>query len=489
MRLPYSLTLLLVAATSVTCRHVLSKPDFKHGLLARVLPGEGEEGRPGRPRPNIPRPYGFEGDQGRPSVQDEMQYRQTLAQTPQYDWAHDEHESQEAAIIEESEERDIYGRPLVRVAWQDGAVVESTTVLQSLRGGGDGVRFNTPQEPAQNEIQAHLAQIDAAAAAKRSKYMEGDGTNQLPVSYYTASPLQRLENSFYALNRAQAGGYVDDSSRLSANSRTWSTRAQPGTINYVAGRQSSQGGSPSVYIDENGNVYPMVDEHGVVEDVTDSWVPPRSNHRLRRRDSVLTSIENNANSPNSTLSDQSAQFQAYLHAYYTASANISAVLFPYLDSILQSTNSSLAYNMAFSLYADLTGNPVHVTSPFSNGLNCIDWIEAVWRNSTNNGTTITVTTPANSTVHHATNTTVKGDDVPMLEWLAAAKTLRITYDQVWANVTMAANQSLQDMAKLSRWMTPSNKAVLPSGYEDPVKLTRQDMAYFLPGNQTTGSKR
>lgn len=483
MRLPYSLTLLLVAATSVTCRHVSSRHDFKHGLLARVLPGEGEEGRPGR-RPDSPRPYGFEGDQGRPPVQEQMQYRQTLAQAPQYGWAHDDHEFSQAAIIEESEERDIYGRPITRVTWpENGGNVQSTRVLQSLQRGGDGIRYLTPREPTDNEIQAHLANEEAAAAAARSRYNQGDGNNQMPHSYYTESPLDRMENSFIALSRAQAQGNVDSRSRLSA---TWSTRGNPGTVSYVAGRPNSQDGPPSVNMDENGNVSPVVDEHGRVYDVSDSFNP---NPRRRRRDSVLTQIENNANSPNSTLSDQSAQFQAYLHAYYTASANISAVLFPYLDSLLQSTNSSLAYNMAFSLYADLTGVPVHVTSPFSNGLNCIDWIEEAWRNSTNNGTTITVTTPANSTVHHATNTTVKGDDVPMLEWLAAAKTLRLTYDQVWANVTVAANQSLQDLATLSRWMTPSDKAVLPSGYGDTVKLTRQDMAYFSPVNQTTGSKR
>ncbi len=241
------------------------------------------------------------------------------------------------------------------------------------------------------------------------------------------------------------------------------------------------GGPYAPNLDENGNEIdeePMRDEYGNIIDSSYGFTP---GGYYRHRRSTITQITGDVNSPNTTNSDQSAQFQAYLTAYQTASAQISSTLFPYLDNILKGSNSSLTYNMAWSLYADLTGAPIHVVSPFFNGLNCIDWIEETWRNQTHNGTTITVT---NSTTH--ANTTEPGADIPMLEWLYSARTLLPIYEEVWENMTKAANQSLTDLATLSLYLQPKDQSIVTSDFMKTANYTAKDFAYFTVRNQTMG---
>lgn len=476
MRSPYMLTLLLVAASSVTCRHILSRSDSKYSLVARG-PTEGRPGRPAEARPQLLRPVAYVKGGGETELPEDK-YHETLAKGPGYDLieARRYDPQQEAAKIQGA--RDSNGKEQLYFELPGEGWKSTVHELQALNRvpGVDGVRFNGPKVPSVSELEAHSANTAALEAAK-SEPDRDEERAQLRHSFASQPPLNQIGKSYRPLSQQEA--LVNLEGRSPFRHLFDREEGFPFPIAFFGEIPDSYPVPPSIQLEEARDESPYVDKEGNVMGIPDlhrgAW------NRLRRRESVLTQIEDDVNSPNITLSGKSAQFQSYLAAYYTASANISAILFPYLDSILQDSNSSLASNMAFSLYADLTGAPVQVTSPFFNGLNCIDWIEEVWRNNTNNGTTITLVTPPNSTVQYATNTTVKGVDLPMLEWLAAAKTLRPKYDAVWANVTKAVNQSLQDLATLSRWMTPTDKAVLTPGFTDTVHVTSQDMAYFKPG--------
>lgn len=192
------------------------------------------------------------------------------------------------------------------------------------------------------------------------------------------------------------------------------------------------------------------------------------------RDNPISSIANQEGNAafgtdNDTASSE-AEFQQYINAFNVARSNVSDLIFPFLDTILANTNSSIVYDAAWSIYSDLTGSSPYVMGPFFHGMNCIEWIED---QLALNGTNIT------SPSMNAT------ENLARLEYLAVHQVLLELYDYAYHGAASAINQTglMEDMLTLAQYFAPTDASVFPPGYSTYTEPT-YDASYFMVYNET-----
>ena len=196
---------------------------------------------------------------------------------------------------------------------------------------------------------------------------------------------------------------------------------------------------------------------------------PREVSKLKRQNPISQITNQESGAAAGVTNDTnafSADFQTYLAAFNVAQSNVSNLIFPFLDSILNGTNSSIVYDTAWSIYSDLTGSSPVIIGPFMYGMHSLDWIEdQIFGNSTN------------STVSHE-------DKYAKNEILAFHSVLLDLYNYAWSNGTAAINQTglLEDMTMLSQYMMPNDTSIMGSyaNYTSPA----YDASYFTTYNQT-----
>ena len=195
---------------------------------------------------------------------------------------------------------------------------------------------------------------------------------------------------------------------------------------------------------------------------------PHPRHEKRDVMSSITTQEDEATFgvTNSSV-DQSAEFQLYLAAYRTAQANISDLLFPIFDVVLNGTSSSLIYDLVWSVYSDLTGIGPVIVGPYSYGMHCFDWIEDLYFNGTNTTRSGNLTDPTTTSM------------------LATHQILINIYNFVWTEATTVANANglLDDMYKLSQYLMPTNKSIATQDWLSPERDF--DNSYFTIYNETS----
>ena len=200
---------------------------------------------------------------------------------------------------------------------------------------------------------------------------------------------------------------------------------------------------------------------------------------LQKRQGVLDNLDASVSKGNSTAA-RTAEFQLYLNAYRTVQANISDLLFPFFDAVLNGTNNSLIYDIVWSVYSDLTGLGPQIIGPFSYGMHCFDWMEEAYLNSTRN-------TANNISSHTSSITSTNSSNVrdPMYQqMLATHYTLIEFYGYVWTNASAIANQTglLRDLVILSEYLTPVHPSIMSA---DWTSLQSQfDDSYFTAYNTT-----
>ena len=376
------------------------------------------------------------------------------------------------------------------------AVAEGTKALQEAFKSSQGVRFSNPKRKAASDDRRR-AVIRRYETARGQESQNAD--EQSVVKLQRESPLDRLVTKVFILS------YHEAASRIAAMSKL----RQIG--DYPSEEDANPSGTTTTYfnnLDQNDKVlptYPLPNTHGdmalplpgsqgrpgvigVSPQQYGKDIGSNSDYKSRKRikrNSALDTLTDTASSGDTNSVSMSAQFQMYQAAYRSVQSNISDILFPFLDEILAGTNSSLAYNMAWSIWADLTGQPFHVVSPFSNGMNCLDWIEEAWTNQTN--ANATAAHGANATMLTTNGTYVNGtNDLPMLEFLATSMTLLELYEYAWYKASAAANKTglLQDLATLSGYLLPTDTSIMSPGFQDPVNVYRQDLSYFTVYNRT-----
>lgn len=197
---------------------------------------------------------------------------------------------------------------------------------------------------------------------------------------------------------------------------------------------------------------------------------------LQKRTSVLDEIEGSTSKGNSTVS-QTAEFQVYLNAYRTVQANISNLIFPFFDTVINGTNNSLIYDIVWSVYSDLTNSGPQIIGPFSYGRHCFDWMEEAYLNSTRNSTSS----------HTSSNSSANGTDVkdPVYQQMLATHYQLIEiYSYVWSNASAIANQTglLRDLVIFQKYLAPADPSIMSQDWTSAQ--TNFDNSYFTAYNKT-----
>ena len=198
--------------------------------------------------------------------------------------------------------------------------------------------------------------------------------------------------------------------------------------------------------------------------------------KLKKRSSVLDEIEDSTSKGNSTAS-KTAEFQFYLNAYRTVQANISSLIFPFFDTVLNGTNNSLIYDIVWSVYSDLTNSGPQIIGPFSYGMHCFDWMEEAYLNSTRNSTSS----------HTSSNSSPNGTDAqdPVYQQMLATHYQLIEiYSYVWSNASAIANQTglLRDLLIFQKYLTPVDPSIMSQDWTSAQ--SNFDNSYFTAYNKT-----
>lgn len=165
----------------------------------------------------------------------------------------------------------------------------------------------------------------------------------------------------------------------------------------------------------------------------------------------------------------STDFQEYLEAYEAAQGNASDLIFPILDEMLNGTNSSIVYDAAWSIYADLTGTSPMIVGPFMYGMHSLNWIEdQIFANSTN-------TTSGTNMTESQFQTDIMSMHAVLLD----------LYSTAWTKSVAALNATglLDDMQTLSAYLSTNDTSVMPAGYSTWIDKS-YDSRYFTVYNQT-----
>ena len=195
-------------------------------------------------------------------------------------------------------------------------------------------------------------------------------------------------------------------------------------------------------------------------------------HPLKRRQSVITTVEGQegitATGAQSATFQLQADFELYLSMFNVAQANVSEVIWPILAEVIDSTNSTLIHEAALSVYSDLTASAPIVLGPFSRGSNCLTWLEDRYINSSG-----------------ITNMS----DPRIVKMFATDQIVLEAYEYMWTNASAAANKTglLSDMVTLSQKLSPTNSSNMPSGYAS-YYATPFDISYFVNTNTTANPK-
>ena len=226
-----------------------------------------------------------------------------------------------------------------------------------------------------------------------------------------------------------------------------------------------------------------------------------TSYRKHKRDNPITSIQgqegNSQNGVTNDTNDLSASFQLYLSAFDSAQSNVSALLFPFLDAIMNGTNSSIVYDAAWSIFSDLTGSGPYVIGPFFHGTNCLDWIEdqlfanytSINLNSTSTSLTAfdlnsTSTSSSGPYANSTSNATALAlaEEIIVLEYLAVHQVLLDLYNYAWTNGSSTANATglLADMASLSNYLWPNDTSIAGAYWNSSTPT--YDLKYFTTYN-------
>ena len=354
-------------------------------------------------------------------------------------------------------------------------------------GSNNPLTFTSPRPATENRdrLESTLNAYDAQDLAYMSDYAR-------------TSPWDRLDNTMYNIAPSDAAYY--NAQRAASEDPEEEENVSPITTTFYDNRgprQESLGGSHGTLRPERGRVVVQTTDgrqatpgHGrprVVE------ISPRNRRRDLPRSSHYSSgdrkvrrmtLDGLAGDTKGTAPQSQnalAQYQIYEAAYASVQSNISEIIFPYLDEILAGTNASLAYDMALSIWAELTAAPVFVTTPFSYGQNCLDWMEEAYINQTNANATA-----AHSTLH-ANGTYANGTyDFALLEFQATSRVLLELYEYAWYNASAAANKTglLKELAVLGGYLLPVNASIASPRFLNPVNTTMESLSYFTVYNET-----
>ena len=319
---------------------------------------------------------------------------------------------------------------------------------------------------------ADARQPDRVEAAKRIRYVAGREEGNLVG--FLGDMKNEIEDLFGSYSSSEA-------SALSARRFIWSSAMEdlytkldqqnPGVPvqvldNRYPGGQAPASGSGSKLPSNFGNYR--------------GYGPDTFGDQKRKRDviSTITGAVLPSNS-NSTMNQESA-YEAYFEAFIVAQSNASIILIPIIEEMMSRSNSSLVWNAAWSLFADLTGSSPSVIGPFSFGFNSIGSLEDHIFASLGNSSHLLNQTMATK----RTNGTAL-DLAKDLIMATTGEAIEI-YNEGWANATAALNKTglMPVMASLASNMSPLNESEIPSQFLSNT-TSSYDNSFFLDYTRRT----
>lgn len=104
-------------------------------------------------------------------------------------------------------------------------------------------------------------------------------------------------------------------------------------------------------------------------------LPPSRNKRGVNLDNLYGQSSDSTSDPGNDLTNEAAQFELFYEAFQTVQTNISTLIFPILQTMVNNSNASTIYHAAWSIWAELTMADDIVDGPFSSGFNRLAAIE------------------------------------------------------------------------------------------------------------------
>ena len=147
---------------------------------------------------------------------------------------------------------------------------------------------------------------------------------------------------------------------------------------------------------------------------------------------------------------------------------MSDMIFPILETLTNSSNSSLVYNAARSIWADLTAANEYVVGPFRFGMHCLDDLEDDYMQANN----LTESSPA------------------MQNMFLVDAIIIGAYQEAWGRAYAAVNESglLGQLTTLGSYLMTNETNVKPAAFSQ-VAQSDPDDAFFSNYNKTVPGYR
>ena len=165
----------------------------------------------------------------------------------------------------------------------------------------------------------------------------------------------------------------------------------------------------------------------------------------------------------------SQDIQDYIQMWYTAQGNVTELIWPVIEDLVEGTNSTDIHNIAWAVY-QMSLPTMSIVGPFMGGLNGFDWLEEQMFGNSSNSTS----SPSSS-----------NDTAEYELTLAYHGYLAELYDSAWTNATNAANATglLDSLYFLAEYGANLTLSQLPSDWNttdpDPASV---DADFFVAWN-------
>ena len=257
---------------------------------------------------------------------------------------------------------------------------------------------------------------------------------------------------------------------------------------------SRQGGNHPVYVDSNGRLRSeetgdYIKDGGTRTVYLNNGGGRRRSKRSAAPANVLGQIETTTNAPANDSESLSADWQSYYNIYTSLRTNATNLLMPIFENSVKESNTSYAYEMAWSIHSQLIGSPNEYQGGYyQNGLasfaNFTDnWLlmAGYWLDS--NGQNFL---PQNSSIRTDNSTLLK-----TVQMLSANDYLEQTYYKTWNASVAALNVTqngsphtlLNDLVYYSAVVTSTNDTNVLSAnfYQLNLPASEAEAAWFLDG--------
>ncbi|KAI4121697.1 MAG: hypothetical protein LQ338_006228 [Usnochroma carphineum] len=179
--------------------------------------------------------------------------------------------------------------------------------------------------------------------------------------------------------------------------------------------------------------------------------------KKNQKRSILGDMKGQEGAQQDSSNEYRNRITDYLDAFELVQKNTTNVIWPFIETMLAASNSSLVYEAAFAVYAHMTMAPVSVSGPFAYGMHALDDYEDRLVASGASNETMTV---------------VYAIDGILID----------LYETAWQNATAAANAVglLEDLQFLADYLDPKDPSLLPDDFTkvDPAGDDIYDV--FLP---------